>query len=75
MENAVVITPRVISRMSNMSIDDQKAVMETLICEEILKTERPKRLSPMQELVYLFMRDYIKRDSQRYERIAGSTLS
>ncbi len=68
MENAIVITPKVISRMCNMSIEDQKAVMETLICEEILNTDRAHQLSPMQELCYLFMRDYIRRDSLRYNR-------
>ncbi len=68
MENAIVITPKVISRMCNMSIEDQKAVMETLICEEVLNTERTHQLSPMQELCYVFMRDYIRRDSLSYNR-------
>ena len=71
MENAIVITPKVINRMSNMSIDDQKKVMETLVCEEILKTDRPFKLSPLQELVYVFLRDYIRRDSMRYGKQSG----
>ncbi len=68
MENAIVITPKVISRMRGMSKEEQKMLIETLLCDEILKTERPSELSPVQELVYVLMRDSIMRDSARYQK-------
>ncbi|MBR1882629.1 MAG: hypothetical protein IJ808_06375 [Muribaculaceae bacterium] len=67
MERAIVITPRVLKRLKNMSIDEKKTIFDTLMSDEILHCARACELTPIQELTYMMVRDAIMRDSYRYE--------
>lgn len=67
MENLIVISPRVINRMKNMSVEERKVMLDTLFCDEILGVERTTELTPMQELVYRMFRNNVMNESRRYE--------
>lgn len=67
MEKSIVITPRVMNRLKNMSIDERRLMLDTLISDEVLHIERPQTLTPTQELVYFMFHDMVSRDSYRYD--------
>ena len=66
MENPIVISPRVIERMKNMSNEEKHLILETFVSDEILHTERRHALTPIQELVYMMFRDAVMRESFRH---------
>lgn len=68
MENVIVISPRVISRMKNMSVEERKVMLDTFFCDEILGVERNTQLSPVQELVYRMFRNNVMNESRHYEK-------
>ena len=41
-------------------------LLDTLLCDEVLKIDRPAQLTPGQELIYFMFRDRVMRDSYRY---------
>ncbi|MBQ4138649.1 MAG: hypothetical protein II592_03800 [Muribaculaceae bacterium] len=51
--------------MKNLSREEQELFLETYVCDEISKTPRKRMLTPVQELLYLFIHDYIMRDTMR----------
>lgn len=65
MENQFVISSNVRNRMKNLSREEQELFLETYVCDEISKTQRKRMLTPVQELLYLFIHDYIMRDTMR----------
>lgn len=65
MENQFVISSNVWNRMKNLSREEQELFLETYVCDEISKTPRKRMLTPVQELLYLFIHDYIMRDTMR----------
>lgn len=72
MENVIVISPRVISRMKNMSVEERKVMLDTFFCDEILGVERNTQLSPVQELVYRMFRNNVMNESRHYENSTPS---
>ena len=66
MEQTIVISTTVMNRLRNLSSDEKKMLLDTLLCEEVLKIDRPAQLTPGQELIYLMFRDGVMRDSYRY---------
>ncbi|MCQ2287751.1 MAG: hypothetical protein MJZ74_01490 [Muribaculaceae bacterium] len=74
MENVIVISPRVISRMKNMSVEERRVILDTFINDEILGVERSTKLSPVQELVYMMFRKNVLSESRHYEKRDIQTL-
>lgn len=66
MKNAIVLSPQVINRLKNMSIEEQRVLLDTLISDEVLCVERSTKLTAVQELVYMIFHDNVMRDSRRY---------
>lgn len=74
MENFIVISPRVISRMKNMPVEERRVMLDTLFCEEILGVERNVELSPLQELVYMMFRNNVLNESKQFENVQAKAL-
>lgn len=74
MENVIVISPRVISRMKNLSVEERKIILDTLFCDEVLGVERTVELTPIQELVYRMFRNNVMNESRRYEALPSQAL-
>ena len=72
MDKAIVITQNLISRLQNLRAEDRAALFETLVCEVILKTERKQKLSPIQELNYIIIKDNVTRESERYRKLTAN---
>ena len=66
MEQTIVISTTVMNRLCNLSSDEKKMLLDTLLCDEVLKIDRPAQLTPGQELIYFMFRDRVMRDSYRY---------
>ncbi|MEF9923279.1 MAG: hypothetical protein RR061_00075 [Muribaculaceae bacterium] len=66
MNSSIVISENVINTISSLQPDEQKAVFNAFACDKILKVKRDFELSPLQEILYAIVCDYIKRDSLRY---------
>lgn len=66
MNHAIVLSPQVINRLKNMSVDEKRVLLDTLISDEVLCAERSTPLTPVQELVYMIFRDNVMRESRRY---------
>ncbi len=74
MENVIVISPRVISRMKNMSVEERRIMLDTFFSDEILGVERNVELTPIQELVYMMFKKNILSESRHFDRSASQTL-
>ncbi|MBQ0068216.1 MAG: hypothetical protein KBT09_00460 [Bacteroidales bacterium] len=74
MENLIVISPRIISRIKNMPVEERKVMLDTLFCEEILGVERSVKLTPLQELVYMMFRNNILNESKQFENNQSQAL-
>ncbi len=61
MENLIVISPRVLGRMKNMS-------------DEVLHLPRRQELSPIQELIYMMFRDAVMRESFRHQPVGSCAM-
>jgi hypothetical protein len=46
-----------------------------LLCDEILKTKRNVQLTPLQELMYMMIHDYVMKDSQQYAEMRGEVAA
>lgn len=68
MNNSIVISENVINTINSLQPDEKKAVFNAFAYDEIFKVKRDFELSPLQEIIYAIVRDYIKRDSIRYSR-------
>ena len=75
MENVIVISPRVISRMKNMSVEERKVMLDTFFCDEVLDVERTVELTPIQELVYRMFRNNVMNESRRFDTAPAQTLA
>ena len=75
MENVIVISPRVISRMKNMSVEERKVMLDTFFCDEVLGVERTVELTPIQELVYRMFRNNVMNESRRFDTAPAQTLA
>lgn len=62
MENVFVISSNVRKRMKNLSTEEQQVIIDTFLCDEVNKTPRKHVLSPIMELYYTMIHDYIMRD-------------
>ncbi|MFI3239879.1 MAG: hypothetical protein R3Y22_04745 [Bacteroidales bacterium] len=67
MNNSIVLSPKVLSTINALPVSEQKAIFGAFICDNITKTEREITLSPLQEMVYAMISDYIQRDTAKYE--------
>lgn len=74
MENLIVISPRVVSRMKNMSVEERRVMLDTLFSDEILGVERNVELTPMQELVYMMFRTNVLNESRQFESMQNKAL-
>ena len=72
MDKAIVITQNLISRLQNLTAEEKATLFETLICEVVLKTERKQKLSPIQELNYMILKDNVTRESERYRKLTAN---
>jgi hypothetical protein len=62
MKNVFMISSNVRNRMKNLSQEEQDVILETFVCDEVKKTPRTHVLSPVMELYYTMIHDYIMRD-------------
>ncbi len=67
MNNSIVISPRVLSTINALPDGEKRAIFGAFISDNITKTEREITLSPLQEMVYAMISDYIQRDTAQYE--------
>lgn len=74
MENLIVISPRIISRIKNMPVEERKVMLDTLFCEEILGVERSVELTPLQELIYMMFRNNVLNESKQFENSQSQVL-
>lgn len=74
MENLIVISPRIISRIKNMPVEERKIMLDTLFCEEILGVERSVELTPLQELIYMMFRNNVLNESKQFENSQSQVL-
>jgi hypothetical protein len=75
MEDAIVISFSLINRLKNMPREECLALFDTLLCDEILKTKRNVQLTPLQELMYMMIHDYVMKDSQQYAEMRGEVAA
>lgn len=71
MDNALVISARVVERLRFMDANERRLIFETLISDEVLCEPRVSQLTVAQELSYTLVRDMIMRDSRRYATCHG----
>ena len=62
MKNVFVISSNVRKRMKNLSHEEQQVIIDTFISDEVSKSPRTHVLSPVMELYYTMIHDYIMRD-------------
>ncbi|MBQ4005987.1 MAG: hypothetical protein II609_04405 [Muribaculaceae bacterium] len=74
MENLIVISPRVLGRMKNMSDDDRRLILDTFVSDEVLHLPRRQELSPIQELIYMMFRDAVMRESFRHQPVGSCAM-
>lgn len=74
MENLIVISPRIISRIKNMPVEERKVMLDTLFCDEILGVERSVELTPLQELIYMMFRNNVLNESKQFENSQSQAL-
>lgn len=74
MENLIVISPRIISRIKNMPVEERKVMLDTLFCDEILGVERSVELTPLQELIYMMFRNNVLNESKQFENSQSQVL-
>ena len=70
MEGTIVITSAIINRLRNMSSDEKHLLLDTLLSEEVLHEERSQTLTPIQEMLYMMLRDSVRRTTSRYVALA-----
>lgn len=68
MTNSIVISQNVIRTIGKLPHEERKAIFEAFTSDEIFQTKREVELTPFQELIYAMVKDYIYRDSLKYER-------
>lgn len=63
MKNAIVISARVADIINHLSPQDGGAITQALFDEFVFHQEEPwKALSPLQALLYVMIRQYVKND-------------
>ena len=66
METAFVITPHVLSTLNALPEQERVAVASALAVELLLGTQCNGGLTPIQEVIYAMISQYVHRDTQRY---------
>lgn len=66
METAFVITPHVINTLNALPEQERLAVASALAVELLLGARCNGELTPMQEVIYAMISQYVHRDTQRY---------
>lgn len=66
METAFVITPHVINTLNALPEQERVAVASALAVELLLGTQCRGGLTPIQEVIYAMISQYVHRDTQRY---------
>ena len=66
METAFVITPHVINTLNALPEQERLAVASALAVELLLGAGCNGELTPMQEVIYAMISQYVHRDTQRY---------
>lgn len=72
MADSIILSSNVINRISALPDNERKAVLNAFVCDEIFKVERDVKLSPLQEILYAIIRDYIRRDTYKYHQRSKS---
>ena len=65
METAFVISAHVINTINSLPAEERIAVTTALAAEMILGADTRGRLTPMQEVLYSMIRQYVERDTMR----------
>lgn len=65
METAFVISAHVINTINSLPAEERIAVTTALAAEMILGADTHGRLTPMQEVLYSMIRQYVERDTTR----------
>ncbi|MBR4829192.1 MAG: hypothetical protein IKZ92_05250 [Muribaculaceae bacterium] len=66
MDNAIVISPRVVDRLRFMDAEERRLIFDALISDEVLCEPRAVSLTVAQELNYILIRDMVLRESHRF---------
>lgn len=71
MERRYIISSKLVSRMRGMSEGERELMFNTFLCDKA-HVARSVELSPVQELMYMFVREHIERDTARYYASHGA---
>ena len=74
MDTAIIITPRTIERLCNMTEQERHLMLDTLCCDEILHIERREPLSPRDEMAYHFFRLNVMNESRRLTAMVNNSV-
>lgn len=74
MEKAFVISDHVINTINALPAEERIAVTTALAAEMILGADTRGQLTPMQEVLYSMIRQYVERDTIRANGNAGKGL-
>ena len=66
METTFIITPHVINTINSLPIDERIAITAALAGEIILGTDPTPTLSPVQEIIFSMIKQYVRRDTERF---------
>ncbi len=66
METTYVITPHVINTINSLPVEERIAITAALAGEIILGTESTSTLTPVQEIIFSMIRQYVRRDTERF---------
>lgn len=68
MVDSILLSSSVLNTISALPDNERKAVLNAFVCDEIFRVERDIKLSPLQEILYAVIKDYIKRDTHKYHQ-------
>lgn len=59
------ISPRVVNTLNSLPEEDRLALVSTIASELVLGCKSDKELTPLQQLAYTIIRQYVVRDTNR----------
>ncbi len=72
METTFVITPHVINTINSLPQEERMAITLVLAVELILGAKASSELTPMQQVLYSMIKNYIERDTTRMQNVINS---
>lgn len=71
MGTTFIITPHVINTINSLPVEERIAITAALAGEMILGTDSTSSLTPVQEIIFSMIRQYVRRDTERFASTLG----